>query len=304
MWVSTLRRPRWAMPSTASAAPARIASSRARSSMGTSMSVPSTEKRFCPRKARWRNCSKPLHLRQALEQAHLSPGGQGAGVRPRLHLVPQPVAPARGRPRARTRSRWGRRTIFRSSLQRLGHGALPGVAHDERRTGVCASSSMQVPKNAGLSWGCPGVAPQGVDPGELVAVVPERLDERRGPRDHREGPARCSAASAGCRPPTRMGGSTSCPEGAGGAGAAAAAARGRPSAPIRWPLSCRGGRVRPHRSPAAVGEELPPRLGDRFGVAGVLLEHRLGVGGVRTVEEGFVHRPAHREASPMREAEP
>ena len=37
-------------------------------------------------------------------------------------------------------------------------------------------------------------------------------------------------------------------------------------------------------------EERPPGLGDRLGVARVLLEHRLGIGGVLAVEERFVHR--------------
>jgi hypothetical protein len=48
-WVSTLRRPRWAMPSTTSRTPPAAASLMIVSSIGTSASDPSTEKRFCPR---------------------------------------------------------------------------------------------------------------------------------------------------------------------------------------------------------------------------------------------------------------
>jgi hypothetical protein len=43
------------------------------------------------------------------------------------------------------------------------------------------------------------------------------------------------------------------------------------------------------RLPAAIGEEPPPCVGYGQGVPGVLLEHRLGVGGVLAVEEWLVH---------------
>jgi hypothetical protein len=53
---------------------------------------------------------------------------------------------------------------------------------------------------------------------------------------------------------------------------------------------------------SSVGEERTPRLRDRLGITGILLEHRLGVSGVRTVEERLFHqtgscgRPLEQEA--------
>ena len=50
-----------------------------------------------------------------------------------------------------------------------------------------------------------------------------------------------------------------------------------------------------------IREILPPTLGDGLGIAGVLLEDRLGVGSVLAVEAGLVHGSAERGAPPVEE---
>ncbi len=74
VWVSTLSRPRCAMPSTTSRAPASATCWMSTSSIGTSMSVPSSENRFWPRYARWRNCSSPSTSQIRRRSAFFSSG--------------------------------------------------------------------------------------------------------------------------------------------------------------------------------------------------------------------------------------
>ena len=59
MCTRALRRPRWAIPTTTSCAPASAPSSIASSSIGIRASRPSRENCFCPRNDRRRYCSKP-----------------------------------------------------------------------------------------------------------------------------------------------------------------------------------------------------------------------------------------------------
>ncbi len=82
---STFRRPRWAMPITASFTPARAASESTRSRSGISASQPSSEKRLCPTYFACRNFSK-LSASMSFSSTRRRPTGS-SGVLLRLDSI-------------------------------------------------------------------------------------------------------------------------------------------------------------------------------------------------------------------------
>ena len=114
-----------------------------------------------------------------------------SGVRPGsgIRSPPGPTASrsSRGRRRARTRSRGIPRRCRLSSFSASAMDrSLPSSRMAEEW--MPAASPWRLRRTPATAAGAPGLAAQGVDVRELVAVIAERLDQRRGPRHRRECP--------------------------------------------------------------------------------------------------------------------
>ncbi len=92
MLASTLRRPRWAMPSTASSTPASAARSMMSSSSGMSARRPRARSASCRRTWCGRSCSKSSALARSLEDRELRVAIDVRLVEARLDALPEPGA--------------------------------------------------------------------------------------------------------------------------------------------------------------------------------------------------------------------
>ncbi len=113
------------------------------------------------------------------------------------------------------------------------------------------------------------LAAQRVDTRELMAVIPESLNQCGGSRDDRQGPTQVIGRLRTRRRRKRSG--------LEGSGSVVVELVGDEQPFGDRPLALRL-------------EERAPLRGDPFGVTRVFFEHRLSVGGIQTVEEWIVHR--------------
>jgi hypothetical protein len=155
------------------------------------MSVPSSEKRFCPRYDRCRNCSSPSTSQIRLRSARFFVGVERREVAARLHLVPEPVdLHVVVEVLELVADRAG--VDLAELCERVGHGAavvLGSVVDDERRRELAQLLHRRAEEGGAqlrMAW---RLGAERIEAGELVAVIAERLHERRRARDDGQGAA-------------------------------------------------------------------------------------------------------------------
>ena len=160
---STLRRPRWAMPSSTLRAPPSAASAMTSSRTGTIMSSPSIEKRVLPGKVRCRNRSNASTCVMRSSSSNGSIGSGGGRNVPDLGGVRAATRALRGRRSPRSRSRSWSSTPHAIARWPPARSAAPAAtAPPMRLAGNRSRSSSVTPCDAGLSEGSPtGGSPSG-----------------------------------------------------------------------------------------------------------------------------------------------